>query len=208
MTLALKARGIDLELFPPVVMSMIMGSLARMVFHEQGLGITRGHEEARCSSSNALRLVGIQETVQQAWGRFEHKCSLVELTPRRAQHEGINGKEVGANRLMLRLAKRTWVLLVILVVVLIAAFCVDRFRGFFGHTVLTKPGAGLVNDPAPFNPKVVKYEIFGDGASATINYLDLDAQPQKAENSRLAVVADPDHDGPRGQPEHHRPKRR
>ena len=64
---------------------------------------------------------------------------------------------------MLRLAKRTWVLLVILVVVLIAAFCVDRFRGFFGHTVLTKPGAGLVNDPAPFNPKVVKYEIFGDG---------------------------------------------
>src|ERR1700720_1385941 len=47
MTLALKARGIDLELFPPVVMSMIMGSLARMVFHEQGLGITRGHEEAR-----------------------------------------------------------------------------------------------------------------------------------------------------------------
>src|SRR4030081_280376 len=47
MTLALNARGIDLELFPPVVMSMIMGSLARMVFHEQSLGITRGHEEAR-----------------------------------------------------------------------------------------------------------------------------------------------------------------
>ena len=47
MTLALKARGIDLELFPPVVMSMIMGSLARMVFHEQSLGITRGHEEAK-----------------------------------------------------------------------------------------------------------------------------------------------------------------
>ena len=86
---------------------------------------------------------------------------------------------------MLRLAKRTWVLLVIVLVVLIAAFCVDRFRGFFGHTVLTKPGAGLVNDPAPVNPKVVKYEIFGDGASATINYLDLDAQPQKAENTAL-----------------------
>src|SRR6478752_1983894 len=35
MTLALKARGVDLESFPPVVMSMIMGSLARMVLHEQ-----------------------------------------------------------------------------------------------------------------------------------------------------------------------------
>ena len=46
MTLALKARGIDLEVFPPIVMSMIMGSLARMVFHEQGLGITRGHDAA------------------------------------------------------------------------------------------------------------------------------------------------------------------
>jgi AcrR family transcriptional regulator len=45
-TLALKAHGVDLELFPPVVMSMIMGGLARMVIHEQGLGITRGHDEA------------------------------------------------------------------------------------------------------------------------------------------------------------------
>jgi AcrR family transcriptional regulator len=45
-TMALKARGIDLELFPPVVMSMIMGGLARMVLHEQGLGITHGHKEA------------------------------------------------------------------------------------------------------------------------------------------------------------------
>ena len=86
---------------------------------------------------------------------------------------------------MLRFAKRIWVLLVIVVVVVVAFFCVDRFRGFFGHTVLTKPGAGLVNDPAPFNPKVVKYEIFGTGSVATINYLDLDAQPQKAENATL-----------------------
>ncbi|AGB21895.1 hypothetical protein Mycsm_01487 [Mycobacterium sp. JS623] len=45
-TLALKARGIDLGLFPPVVMTMIMGGLARIVLHEQGLGITRGHREA------------------------------------------------------------------------------------------------------------------------------------------------------------------
>jgi hypothetical protein len=86
---------------------------------------------------------------------------------------------------MLKLAKRTWVLLVILLVVVIAAFCVDRFRGFFGRTELTRPGAGLVNDPEPFNPKEVRYEIFGTGTVATINYLDLDAQPQKAENVPL-----------------------
>src|SRR5262245_35089719 len=45
-TLALKARGVDLELFPPVVMSMIMGGLSRMVRHEQGLGSSRGLDEA------------------------------------------------------------------------------------------------------------------------------------------------------------------
>jgi AcrR family transcriptional regulator len=54
MILALTARGIDLELFPPVVMSMIMGSLARMVFHEQGLGISRGHDEARAFIEQCL----------------------------------------------------------------------------------------------------------------------------------------------------------
>src|SRR5215475_10382303 len=46
MTLALKARGVDLEMFPPVVMTMIMGGLARVVLHEQGLFITRVHDEA------------------------------------------------------------------------------------------------------------------------------------------------------------------
>jgi AcrR family transcriptional regulator len=54
MTLALNARGIDLERFPPVVMSMIMGSLARMVFHEQGLGISRGHDQARAFIEQCL----------------------------------------------------------------------------------------------------------------------------------------------------------
>jgi AcrR family transcriptional regulator len=54
MTLALKARGIELELCPPVVMSMIMGGLARMVLHEQGLGITRGHAEAKAFIERCL----------------------------------------------------------------------------------------------------------------------------------------------------------
>ncbi|MFG1929032.1 TetR/AcrR family transcriptional regulator [Mycobacterium sp. NPDC048908] len=45
-TLALKARGVDLEQFPPVVMTMIMGGLARIFLHEKGLGITRGHADA------------------------------------------------------------------------------------------------------------------------------------------------------------------
>jgi hypothetical protein len=46
LTQALRARGIDMKEFPPVVMSMIIASLARILLLEKGLGITRGHTEA------------------------------------------------------------------------------------------------------------------------------------------------------------------
>jgi AcrR family transcriptional regulator len=45
-TLALRSHGVDVEAFPPLVMSMIVTSLARIVLIERGLGITRGHSEA------------------------------------------------------------------------------------------------------------------------------------------------------------------
>jgi len=86
---------------------------------------------------------------------------------------------------VVRVLRRFWVPLLIIAVILVGIFMVDRLRGVFGKTELTRPGAGLVNDPEPFNPKVVKYEIFGNGSIATINYLDLDAQPQKALNAPL-----------------------
>ena len=90
---------------------------------------------------------------------------------------------------MLKLLQRFWVPLLVVAVVFLAVFMVDRLRGVFGKTELTRPGAGLVNDPEPFNPKEVKYEIFGQpGATATVNYLDLDAQPQKAENVMLTLT--------------------
>jgi flagellar basal body-associated protein FliL len=79
-----------------------------------------------------------------------------------------------------------WVLLVVAVVVVIAAFCVYRLHGVFGKTQLTRPGSGLANDTKPFNPKRVTYEIFGpEGTVATINYLDLQAQPQEVKDTTL-----------------------
>lgn len=82
--------------------------------------------------------------------------------------------------------RKTWMLLVIATVVAVAAFAVDRLHGFFGKTELTREGSGLVNDPKPFNPKIVVYEIMGPpGAVATINYLNLDAEPQIARDVTL-----------------------
>jgi hypothetical protein len=83
-------------------------------------------------------------------------------------------------------ARRMWIFLVIVAVVAVAGFCVYRLHGVFGKTELTRPGSGIANDTKPFNPKRVTYEIFGPpGTVATINYIDLDAQPQKVENTTL-----------------------
>ncbi len=45
-TMALRTHGVDVKEFPPVVMSMIVTSLARILTLERSLGITRGHAEA------------------------------------------------------------------------------------------------------------------------------------------------------------------
>jgi len=83
--------------------------------------------------------------------------------------------------------KRGWIPLLIVVVVAIAGFTVYRVRGVFGSdNEITRAGSGLANDAKPFNPKRVRYEIFGPvGAVATINYLDLDAQPQEVKDAAL-----------------------
>jgi hypothetical protein len=74
-----------------------------------------------------------------------------------------------------------WIPLVVVVVVAVAAFMVVRVRGFFGDPENTGPTYRAVEDVKPFNPKVVRYDIFGaPGRTADINYLDLKAQPQKA----------------------------
>jgi hypothetical protein len=75
---------------------------------------------------------------------------------------------------------------VLVIVVVIAAFVVVRLHGVFGKTETTRPGSGINTDPKPFNPKTVTYEIFGPpGTVATINYLDLNAQPQEVKDTTL-----------------------
>jgi Mycobacterium membrane protein len=83
------------------------------------------------------------------------------------------------------LAKRAWIPLVIVIVVAIAGFTVDRIRGFFGAEGIIVTPRVFAEDPEPFDPKVVKYEVFGDGSFANINYLDLDAKPQRLDGAAL-----------------------
>ncbi len=86
---------------------------------------------------------------------------------------------------MIGLAKRVWIPLVIVIVVAIAGFTVHRIRTFFGaEGIITTPRV-FADDPEPFDPKVVMYEIFGSGTYANINYLDLDAKPQRLDGAAL-----------------------
>ena len=88
---------------------------------------------------------------------------------------------------MMPIVQRAWLPLLIVAVVGIGGFVVYRVHGIFGsNNVTTRSGAGLANDTKPFNPKRVTYEIYGTaGAVATINYLDLDAQPQEVKDVTL-----------------------
>ena len=86
---------------------------------------------------------------------------------------------------MIGLAKRVWIPLVIVIVVAIAGFTVHRIRTFFGAEGIIITPRVFADDPEPFDPKVVMYEIFGSGTYANINYLDLDAKPQRLDGAAL-----------------------
>lgn len=90
-----------------------------------------------------------------------------------------------------RLAKRGWMVLVAVVVVLVAGFTVYRLHGIFGSHNNTSTASGFSNEIVPFNPKHVVMEVSGPpGTVATINFLDVNAQPQRVTDATLPWAYD------------------
>lgn len=84
---------------------------------------------------------------------------------------------------MADVVRRMWIPITIVVVMAVGAFTVVRLNSVFGshHHV---PDAGNLDPIIAFNPKQVRYEVFGPtGTVASINYLDADAQPQQILNA-------------------------
>ena len=81
--------------------------------------------------------------------------------------------------------KKVWIALVVLVVILVAGFCVTRLRAVFGDHDNRGITSGSADDIKPFNPKHVVYEVYGAGSTANINYLDINAQPRRIDNVPL-----------------------
>jgi len=77
-------------------------------------------------------------------------------------------------------------LLVAVAVLAVAGFSVYRLHGIFGSHNNTSTASGFSNEIVPFNPKHVVIEVFGaPGTVATINYLDVNAQPQRVDDTTL-----------------------
>ncbi|MGK2879359.1 MAG: MmpS family transport accessory protein [Mycobacterium sp.] len=84
-----------------------------------------------------------------------------------------------------------WMVLVAVVVIAVAGFAVYRLHGIFASQDVTSTPSGSDNDIVPFNPKHVVLEVFGPpGTVATITYLDVDAQPQRADAVSLPWAYD------------------
>ena len=66
-----------------------------------------------------------------------------------------------------------------------------RLNGIFGSDDVTSTPSGAANEIVPFNPKHVLLEVFGPpGTVATITYLDVNAQPQRADDVDLPWAYD------------------
>jgi hypothetical protein len=86
----------------------------------------------------------------------------------------------------MNVVKRAWIPLLAVVLVATAGFAVHRLRGVFGGRGTPSAAASRADDIKPFNPKRVTLEVTGPAASvADINYLDVNAAPQRVDGMAL-----------------------
>ncbi|WP_076249109.1 MmpS family transport accessory protein [Mycobacterium sp. SP-6446] len=86
----------------------------------------------------------------------------------------------------MNVVRRAWMPLAIAVLVAFAGFAVYRLHGIFGVDPTTSAANARPDDIKPFNPKRVTLEVFGPaGTVADINYLDVNAAPQRVDGAGL-----------------------
>lgn len=77
-----------------------------------------------------------------------------------------------------RVLSRIWIPALVVVVAAVGVVAVSKARTIFGSNpvIVTQITSDSAED---FDPKVVTYEVFGSGATAVVNYVDLDGRPQR-----------------------------
>lgn len=116
-------------------------------------------------------------------GRFGRRRQSSTEPPTRAQYRR-NRRNRG--RAILRVLRQLWIPLVIVAVIVAGGFTVSRLHGIFGSEKRTSYADTRAGESKPFNPKRLKYEIFGPpGTVATISYFDANGDPQRIEGVHL-----------------------
>ncbi|GAB3031283.1 siderophore export accessory protein MmpS4 [Mycobacterium bourgelatii] len=88
--------------------------------------------------------------------------------------------------MLFKVLSRTWIPLVILAVVIVGGFTVNRVRGFFGSEQRPSYADSNLEGAKPFNPKELTYEVFGPpGTVADISYFDVNSDPVQIEDAVL-----------------------
>ena len=88
--------------------------------------------------------------------------------------------------MIFRVLKRLWIPLVVLVVIGVGGFTVSRLHGIFGSENRLPYADSRVDDNKPFNPKHLRYEIFGPpGTVADISYFGDKGDPEHVDGVSL-----------------------
>jgi Mycobacterium membrane protein len=87
---------------------------------------------------------------------------------------------------MSKVLRRVWIPLLIAVVIGAGGVTVARLHGIFGAEKRPTYADTQMNNPKPFDPKHMTYEIFGPpGTVAKIGYFDADADPKRVDEAHL-----------------------
>ena len=107
----------------------------------------------------------------------------------------------------IRVLQRSWIPLVIVMVVGLGGFTVWRIHGIFGSDKRPSYSDSANSDTKPFNPKHLTYEVFGPpGTVADISYFDVDADPRRVDECALALDVELDDDFGGGHGKHCGPR--
>lgn len=92
----------------------------------------------------------------------------------------------GPGFIIARGLRQLWIPLVILAVIAAGGFTVSRLHGIFGSDKSISYGDTKAEETKPFNPKLVRYEVFGPpGTVADISYFDENGEPQSEDRATL-----------------------
>lgn len=112
------------------------------------------------------------------WPREETARQPVDQSPPPppAQRRARKGRR--KRGLVFTLLKRLWIPLIAIAVLAAGGLTVSRLHGIFGSEKTLTYGDTKNDKGKPYNPKKMKYEIFGPpGTSAQISYFDEDGNP-------------------------------